>query len=105
MVKIVLNNLNDLRGEEACFFVFSLQLIHNGFHTFFLLLHYSPFFICKFKIVTVNMGGKIEEPIITNAAEVVALLEIPVVSFKELQYSACCDVLSAMIATLLSTLR
>lgn len=50
------------------------------------------------------MRGK-KEPLIRNAAEVVALLEIPVVTFKQLQYLACCDVLCVMIATLLSILR
>lgn len=51
------------------------------------------------------MGEEIKDPLITKAAEVVALLEIPVVTFKKLQYWACCDVLCVMVATLLSVLR
>lgn len=105
MVKILLNNLNELRDEKGCFFIFFLQLSHIAFHPFFSLFHYPPFFICELTIVTVNIEKKFKEPLITDAAEAVALLEIPVVTFKKLQYSACCDVLCVMIATLLSVLR
>lgn len=76
---------------------------HPSF-SFSILLSYIPNFgTCDG--YTKYEKKKKEKILVANAAEIAALLEIPVVPFKQLQYLACCAVLCVMIATLLSILR
>lgn len=88
----------------SLFFVFFLQLIHVVFHpSLFFSISLSS--ILHFWTCDSYTNYAKKEPLIANAAEIAALLEIPVVTFKQLQYSACCAVLCVTIATLLSILR